>query len=59
MTDYVVEDDVLRFHHALSNGDEALFHLPVDPNLTPEEQINSFINEQEQIITQIEEWLSQ
>ena len=59
MTDYTVEDDLLSFSYQFSNGDAGFFYLQPDPNLTPEEQINSFVTQQEDLIQQIAEWQSQ
>ncbi len=59
MTDYTVEDDVLSFTHQFSDGNAGVFYLQPDPNLTPEEQINLFVTQQEDLIEQIAEWQSQ
>ena len=59
MTDYVVEDGLLKFTYEFSNGETGFFHLAVDPNLTPEQQIESFVAQEQAFIAQVEEWQSQ
>ena len=59
MTDYTVEDGLLKFAHEFSNGQTSFFYLETDPNLTPEQQISSFVELEQALITQVEEWQSQ
>ena len=59
MTDYTVEDGLLKFSHEFSNGETRFFYLAVDPNLTPEQQIESFVAQEQAFIAQVEEWQSQ
>ena len=59
MTDYTVEDGLLKFAHEFSNGQTSFFYLEPDPNLTPEQQISSFVDLEQALITQVEEWQSQ
>ena len=59
MTDYVVEDGLLKFTYEVSNGENRFCHLKVDPNLTPEQQIESFVAQEQAFIAKVEEWQSQ
>ncbi len=59
MTDYTVEDGLLKFAHEFSNGQTSFFYLEPDPNLTPEQQIESFVAQEQEFIDQVEEWQSQ
>jgi hypothetical protein len=59
MTEHTVEDGLLKFSHEFSNGETVFFHLAVDPNLTPEQQIESFVAQEQAFISQVEEWQSQ
>jgi len=59
MPDYTVEDGLLKFAHEFDNGQTLFFHLEPDPNLTPEEQIALFVDQQQELIRQVAEWQSQ
>lgn len=58
MTDYTVEDGRLIFIAELEDGSAGEVSMPVEPNLTAEQQIADYIDKRNQGIREIQEWLS-
>lgn len=59
MTDHTVEDGRLIFTVELEDGSAGEVSMPVDPELSAEQQIADYINKRNQNIREIQEWLSQ
>ena len=59
MTYYTVEDGRLIFTAELEDGSAGEVSVPVDPNLTAEQQIADYIDKRNQGTREIQEWLSQ
>ena len=59
MTDYTVEDGRLIFTVELEDGSAGEVSMPVDPDLSAEQQIVAYVDKRNQGIREIQEWLSQ
>ena len=59
MTDYTVEDGRLIFTVELEDGSAGEVSMPIDPELSAEQQVADYVDKRNQSIREIQEWLSQ